>query len=254
MNRIEGKVCVVTGAASGLGLAAAQRLVEEGGRVLLTDINASAVAECAELLGANAGAMTLDVRNRDQWRAVIDAAVDRWGRLDVMVNNAGVARPGTIESVTDDDWDTVLGINLYGVMLGTQFAIGQMKRNGGGSIINIASVRGFLGEPVSMAYSASKGGVRIMSKSAAKHCAAQGYNIRVNCVCPSFVDTPLITGAMAKLSAEKADEFQRKVLSAIPMKRFGTAAEIANGVVFLASDEASFMTGSDVMMDGGHTA
>lgn len=123
-------MCVVTGAASGLGLAAAQRLVEEGGRVMLTDINASAVAECAELLGANAGAMTLDVRNRDQWRAVIDASVDRWGRLDVMVNNAGVARPGTIESVTDDDWDTVLGINLYGVMLGTQFAIGQMKRNG----------------------------------------------------------------------------------------------------------------------------
>lgn len=254
MNRLENKVALVTGAASGIGLATVERFVEEGAKVLLTDINSEAGEAAAERLGDAVRFAAHDVGDDAQWQAALDAVQSEWGRLDVLVNNAGMAIPGTIEDQTDEAWQRTIDINLRAVMKGTQLAIAVMKGNGGGSIVNVASIEGLIGEPLAMAYNASKGGVRIFSKSAAKHCALNGYNIRVNCICPGFIETPLVIDAVASMDQETAQAFQTKVLSSIPLGRMGQPVEIANGIVFLASDESSFMTGADLVIDGGNTA
>ncbi len=162
--------------------------------------------------------------------------------------------PGTIETQTDEEWDRTIAINLTAVMKGTRKGIAAMKASGGGSIINVASIEGILGEPLVMAYNASKGGVRIFSKSAAKLCALEGYNIRVNCMCPGFVETAMVRDAVASMEPAMAEAFTAKVLASIPMGRMAQPEEIANGILFLASDESSFMTGADLIIDGGHTA
>ena len=254
MKRLQDKVCLVTGAASGIGLASAERFVEEGAKVLLTDIDADKGAAQAERLGENAAFLQQDVTADADWEAAFDALSQRWGAVDVLVNNAGIALPGNIETQTDDEWTRTIDINLRAVMKGTQGAIARMKASGGGSIVNVASIEGILGEPLVMAYNAAKGGVRIFSKSAAKHCAASGYNIRINCICPGFIETPLVSDAVASMDAETAQAFSAQVLANIPLGRMGRPLEIAHGIVFLASDESSFMTGADLIMDGGHTA
>jgi NAD(P)-dependent dehydrogenase (short-subunit alcohol dehydrogenase family) len=253
MNRVKGKVCLVTGGARGLGLAAAEALLAEGAQVMITDVDQAAGDAAAKSLGANAMFRVQDVTDAGQWRESLDALVARWGRLDVLVNNAGIAAILDIEQMTPDNWRRTLGVNLDGVMLGTQAAIARMKKSGG-SIVNMASIEGLIGDGTLPSYNASKGGVRIFTRSVAIHCARSGYNIRINSVCPGFAETQMVSGALATLKPEDAQVFAEKTLARIPMGRFGKPSEIAAAVLFLASDESSYITGSDLVVDGGMTA
>jgi NAD(P)-dependent dehydrogenase (short-subunit alcohol dehydrogenase family) len=253
MGRVQGKICVVTGAARGLGLAAAEVLLVQGAKVMLTDVDRAAGEAEAKRLGVGAAFLPQDVTKAEQWNEVLDVVVAQWGRLDVLVNNAGVADIVDVENISMKTWQRTLDINLSGVFLGTQAAIARMKGKGG-SIVNIASIEGMVGDALIPAYNASKGGVRIFSRSAAIHCARSGYNIRINNVCPGFAETQMVSGALATMKPEAAQDFAGKTLARIPMGRFGKPAEIAAAVLFLASDEASYVTGSDLVVDGGMTA
>jgi 3alpha(or 20beta)-hydroxysteroid dehydrogenase len=252
-GRVEGKVCVVTGGARGLGLAAVEALLAEGAKVLLTDIDKAEGETQAARLGANAMFRVQDATKAEQWDATLDAAIAKWGKLDVLVNNAGIGIIGDVEKQTLKDWQRTLDINLTAVFLGTQAAIARMKA-ASGSIVNIASIEGIVGEPEIPAYNATKGGVRIFTKSAAIHCARSGYKIRINNVCPGFAGTAMVAGALATMSPKDADAFAARTLGRIPMGRFAEPSEIAAAILFLASDEASYVTGSDLVVDGGLTA
>jgi NAD(P)-dependent dehydrogenase (short-subunit alcohol dehydrogenase family) len=256
MSRVAGKVCVVTGAARGLGLAAAELLFAEGASVLLSDVDIEA-GEAAALgldsSGRRAAFTPHDVTDAGDWARVLDLAASRFGAVDVLVNNAGVAGIMDVEQLTPQEWQRTLDINLSGVMYGTQAAIARMKGRGG-SIVNIASIEGLIGEPLIPAYNASKGGVRLFSKSAAIHCARAGYKVRINNVCPGFAETQMVAGALAAMPAEDAQAFAARTLARIPLGRFAQPAEIAAAVLFLASDESSYVTGSDLVVDGGMTA
>lgn len=252
-KRVEGKVCVVTGGARGLGLAAVEALLAEGAKVLLTDLDQAEGQKQAERLGADAEFVAQDVTDEASWDKVLDQAISRWGKLDVVVNNAGIALIADVEKSDLEGWKRTLDVNLTGVYLGTQAAIARMK-DSQGSIVNIASIEGICGEPEIPAYNATKGGVRIFSRSAAIHCARSGYKIRINNVCPGFADTQLVSGALATMAPSDAEAFAARQLSRIPMGRFAQPSEIASAILFLASDESSYMTGSDLVVDGGLTA
>jgi 3alpha(or 20beta)-hydroxysteroid dehydrogenase len=253
MNRVLGKVCLITGGARGLGLAAAEALLAEGAKVMITDLDRAEGEAVAKKLGAHAAFAVQNVTRREQWTEVLDAVYARFGKLDVLVNPAGGPALADIESISAEDWSRTIDVNLNGVYLGTQAAIARMKASGG-SIINIASIEGLIGEGSLPAYNASKGGVRLFSKSTAIHCARSGYGIRVNSVCPGFAETQMVSGALAALAPETAQMFAEKTLARIPMGRFAKPSEIAAAVLFLASDESSYMTGSDLVVDGGMTA
>lgn len=250
MGRVQDKVCVVSGGARGLGLAAAEALLAEGARVLITDVDRAEGEAQARRLGERVKFRVQDVTDESAWNDTLDAAVAAWGRLDVLVNNAGIALIGDVEKATLKEWQRTLDINLTGVFLGTQAAIARMKSSGG-SIVNIASIEGLIGEQEVPAYNATKGGVRIFTRSAAIHCARAGYPIRINNVCPGFAETQMVAGALGTMTSEAAEAFAARTLARIPMGRFAKPAEIAKCVLFLASDEASYMTGSDLVVDGG---
>ena len=259
MKRMQNKVAVITGGARGLGLAAVERLCDEGARVLFTDVlegEGQRQLERLKTLGHALAFEVQDVTDPERWGLVLDAAITRWGRLDVLVNNAGVAIIADIEVLTLAQWRKTLSVNLDGVFLGTQAAVARMKANNGtgGSIVNIASIEGLIGEALIPAYNASKGAVRMFTKSVAIHCARQGYGIRVNNVCPGFADTQMVSGELARMAPADAQAFAGRVLQRTPMGRFATPAEIANAVLFLACDESSYMTGTDFIVDGGYTA
>ena len=253
MSRVQGKRCLVSGAARGIGLAVCERLIEEGAQVMMADVDAASGEAQAQRLGEHAVFQPLDVTRDEQWDSALDAIERRWGGVDVLVNNAGIALMGDIESTTPEQWQRTLEVNLSAVMLGTRKAVARMKGQGG-AIVNMASIEGLIGEPLALAYNAAKGGVRRFTKSAAVHCARAGYGIRINCVCPGFIDTEMVRGAVGGLDAEAAGQFQQALMARVPMGRLGQAREIANAVLFVASDEASFMTGADLVVDGGHTA
>ena len=253
MGRVDGKACVVTGAGSGIGKAIAERLAEEGGKVLCVDLNgetAIATAEGIQHAGGIAEAFTADVSNPKQVDAFVVRCVELYGQIDVLVNNAGVNIPGVLHEVPDEVIDKTLNVNVKGSIYGCRAAIPHMLRSGSGSIVNISSVNGLVSEPFLAVYSASKGAIVMLTKGVALDYAKQG--IRCNAICPGWVDTPInyahaeMLGGLQKVYST-IDSFQ-------PIGRPGEPREIAHLALFLASDEASFITGSIIAADGGMTA
>jgi NAD(P)-dependent dehydrogenase (short-subunit alcohol dehydrogenase family) len=247
---VEGRACVVTGAGSGIGRAIAVRLAEEGGLVLCADIDADAAEETATAIGGSAVAVPTDVSDPRQVEAMIDRCVELHGRVDVLVNNAGVNIPGVLHEVPDEVIDRTLAVNVKGAIYGCRAAIPHMLSAGSGSIVNISSVNGIVSEPFLSVYSASKGAVVMLTKGVALDYAKQG--IRCNAICPGWVDTPINYAHAEMLGGlqhvyDTIDSFQ-------PIGRPGRPEEIAHVALFLASDEASFMTGAIVSADGGMTA
>ena len=247
-SRLQGKVALITGAAGGIGRASAALFEAEGARLALTDLDVSSLSAFAER-----GALTLaqDVTDEARWRAVVDETVSRFGALDILVNNAGIAIGGNIETATLADWRRQQAVNGESVFLGCREAVRVMKGRGG-SIVNISSVAGIIGDAQSVAYCASKGAVRLTTKSVALYCARKGYGIRCNSVHPSFAKTAMVEGFIE--AAKNPDRVRAGLSAAAPMGRMGEAAEVAATILFLASDEASFTTGAEFVVDGGLTA
>ena len=245
--RLENKVAIISGGSRGMGAFEASLFVQEGAKVIIGDVRDEVGRDLAKHIGSNAVYMHLDVTSESDWAAVVKEATDRYGKLDILVNNAGVSARGTIEETSVDDWDRVMGINSKGVFLGTRAAIPEMRKSGGGSIINISSQLGLVGMAESSPqYQSSKGAVRIFTKSAAIQYAPEG--IRVNSVHPGPIVTPMT-------EARRSDSaVQQVMVSRIPLGRYGESEDVAYGVLYLASDEASFVTGSELVIDGGWTA
>ncbi len=249
-DRLGGKVCIVTGAGSGIGKASAIRFAEEGARVACVDVNEEATRATADGIGAAAWAVGADVSNGAGVRAYTDATVERWGRLDVVFNNAGVNLPTVFHEASDELIDRTLSVNVKGPIYGSRAAIPHLLASGGGSIINTSSVNGLVAEPFLSIYAASKGAIVMLSRGIALDYAKQG--IRCNAICPGWVDTPInyahaeMLGGIDKVYAT-IDSFQ-------PIGRPGEPREIANVALFLASDEASFVTGAVIVADGAMTA
>lgn len=252
MGRVQDKVAVVTGAASGIGFATARLLVEEGASVVLTDIVVDAGERAAAGLGPRATFRMLDVTDEMQWATVLDETVRRFGRIDILVNNAGIASLTDIEATTMEDWRRVHAVNLDGPFLGCKHAIKVMKASGGGSIINVSSIAGIVGHHSLAAYCSSKGGLRLLTKSVALHCARQGYGIRCNSVHPSFAATPMVE-AMIDVARDPA-KMRERLTRAAPLGRLAEPIDVARTILFLASDESSFTTGAEFVVDGGATA
>jgi 3(or 17)beta-hydroxysteroid dehydrogenase len=253
MGRVQGKVAIVTGGAGGLGRAEALLLAKEGATVVVTDLDQVAIeAVAAEMAGCGGKglAIRLDVTSESEWGGVINRTLEEYGRLDVLVNNAGVIIYKTIEDTSLAEWQWLMRVNLDGVFLGTKAAIPAMRKTGGGSIINIASVAGLIGNPDASAYHASKGGVRSFSRAAAIECskAGYGYNIRVNSIYPGVMETKMADDL--KLDGNK----YQTALNWHAMGHFGEPQDVAYGVLYLASDESKFLTGSELVIDGGWTA
>ena len=248
--RLEGKVALISGGARGQGAAEAKLFAGEGAKVvfgdILDDLGRQVEAEIHEV-GGEALYIHLDVTNAADWASAVEAAVSRYGRLDVLVNNAGITIRKNVEDTTEEDWDRIMAINAKGVFLGTKQAIPAMRESGGGSIVNISSTAGLVGSPYSGAsYAATKGAVRLFTKATAIQYAKEG--IRCNSVHPGLLETPMTQDMLAD-AAHREERTQR-----IPLGRVGTAEDVAYGVLYLASDESSFVTGSELVIDGGATA
>jgi 3(or 17)beta-hydroxysteroid dehydrogenase len=252
MNRVAKKVALITGAASGIGRGSAALLAREGATVVLTDRNAEGATVAAAELGAPHLARHLDVTDAEAWTRVVDEVVAELGQLDILINCAGMGIPGDIEHATLDEMRLMYRVNVEGVFLGCQNAVRVMKETGGGSIINVSSVAGLIGESTLAGYCASKGAVRLLTKSVALHTARKGYRIRCNSVHPSFIDTPMVE-ALAEAMGDPVKARERLV-HASPMGRLGTVDEVASLVLYLASDESTFTNGAELVVDGGLTA
>ncbi len=251
MGRVQDKVALVTGGASGIGFAAAQLLVAEGATVVVADRDEAASTSAVAALRQRASFHRLDVTREDDWVAVTDAVVRDFGRVDIVINNAGVVLFKDIEATTLDEWRDLMAVNLDGVFLGCKHAVRVMKDRGGGAIVNMSSVAGIIGHGSLAAYCASKGGVRLLTKSVALHCARKGYNIRCNSVHPSFAETPMLQSMIA--SARNPEKLAAG-FAAAPLGRLAQPIEIARTILFLASDESAFTTGAELVVDGGLTA
>jgi NAD(P)-dependent dehydrogenase (short-subunit alcohol dehydrogenase family) len=246
-KRLEGKVALVSGGATGIGAAIVRRFAKEGAAVVFGDVNAEAGTVLAQVItgaGGSARFLPLDVTDRAQWQAAIDETMAAHGRLDILVNNAGIYARTPLDEITDEEFDRIMDVNVKGVFIGAQCAIPAMRQSGGGSIINLSSVAGMRGS-IATHYGASKGAVRLMTKSIALQCATD--NIRCNSVHPGPVDTAM--GHQAVPEEARAARFARTLLG-----RFAQPDEIAGAVFFLASDDSSYMTGSELVVDGGTTA
>jgi 3(or 17)beta-hydroxysteroid dehydrogenase len=255
MGRVEGKTAIVTGAARGLGEGTARLLAKEGAKVAITDIledEGRKVAEEIRREGGKAIFIKHDVTSEDSWIEVMDKVLSEFGKLDILVNNAGVQIIKEIAETSLEEWRHVMSVNLDGVFLGTKHAIRAMRESGGGSIINISSVMGIIGNADdTAAYTASKGGVRLFSKTAAIECSKRGhdYNIRVNSVHPGVIETAMVASMMAE-----DKEIKKRLESSMPIGFLGKPIDIAYAVLYLASDESRLVTGAELVVDGGWTA
>jgi NAD(P)-dependent dehydrogenase (short-subunit alcohol dehydrogenase family) len=256
MAQLEGKVAIVTGGASGIGAASAAALAREGANVVVTDLDEAGGRAVVDKIG-NAGGEALflhqDVTLEERWPAIIEAAEQRFGRLDVMVANAGIGILCKAVEMSLADWRRQTAVNLDGVFLSVKYAVPAMRRAGGGSIIIMSSVAGLRGSAGLAGYCATKGGVRLFAKAVAMECAAAGDGIRVNTVHPGVIDTPIWTKLPASAGNNAPIDPNDVARAGVPLGKAGQAQDIANGVLFLASDASNYMTGSELVIDGGMT-
>ncbi len=252
MGRMNGKTAFITGAAEGLGKAIAERFALEGARLILTDIQAEKVQETASAIGGETIAFTHDVASEVDWRRVIDGAIAHFGGFDTLINNAAISVKGDIEHADFVHWRRILSINCDGVFLGCNMALPTLIANGPSSVVNITSALAVKAHVEMPAYSAAKAGVEQMTRSMALYCGRSGHEVRCNIVRPGSIMTPMQDKVLAARGGTRDEQFQ-KTLDAHPMGRIATPAEVANAVLFLASDEASFITGTSIAVDGGLT-
>jgi 3(or 17)beta-hydroxysteroid dehydrogenase len=254
-GRVKGKVALVTGGASGLGKSTAELLVAEGARVAVTDIDEAAGRAVVDRVNASSPASAIflrhDVTDEDQWTSVLRDVTESFGGLHILVNNAGISLTRNVEELELEEWRRVHAVDLDSVFLGCKHAIKDIAVSGGGSIVNISSIAGIIAGHNMAAYNSAKAAVRHLSKSVALHCARKGYNIRCNSVHPAFVDTPILDEYRERFGAEEA---LRKLGRQVPLGRVGLPVEVAYGILYLASDESTFTTGSELIIDGGISA
>lgn len=250
-GRIAGKTALITGGASGIGFATASRFITEGAKVMITDIDETKGTAALAQLGQGAGFHLQDVTDEAGWDQVVERTIGELGPLDILVNCAGVFWYGTIEKTSYDLWKQTMAINLDGTFLGCRAAVKTMRARGG-SIINMSSTAGLRGYPDSAAYDASKGGVRLLTKSVALYCARERNHVRCNSVHPGGIDTPMVRTWFEERDDSQAEE--QSWLDGTPMGRLGKPEEIASLILFLASDESRFVTGAEMIIDGGKTA
>jgi NAD(P)-dependent dehydrogenase (short-subunit alcohol dehydrogenase family) len=251
--RLAGKVAIISGAASGMGAATARRFAREGARVVIADQLEAEGRKVAEEInatnapGEEAVFMRLDVTDEANWTQVVNEAMRRFGKLDIMVNNAGISGSAVADMLDTDAWDKLMAVNSRGVFLGTKYAVQAMKQSGGGSIVNLSSISGNTGQTMThMGYNASKGAVRTLTKSTAVQFGKDG--IRANSVHPGLMPPMRTSGATADPAV------RAKMLQGVPLRRAGEVDEVANAILFLASDEASYITGAELYVDGGYLA
>jgi NAD(P)-dependent dehydrogenase (short-subunit alcohol dehydrogenase family) len=256
MKRVKNKVAIVTGGASGLGKSSAKLLAREGAKIVVSDIDEEGGKKVVQQIkedGGEAIFIKQDVAKEGEWKNVIETTLETYGKLHILANSAGIGLGGTVEDVTLEDWKNLIDINLNGTFLGTKYGIkGMRKTDEGGSIINFSSIEGLIGDPNLPAYNASKGGVTIFTKSAALHCAKQGYGIRINSIHPAYIWTPMVENFLK--AQGDVEEGKKQLESLHPIGHLGEPDDIGYGVVYLASDESKFMTGSELVIDGGYTA
>lgn len=251
MGRLDGKVVWITGGASGLGRESALRCAAEGARLVVTDMEApdQVAAEIAEA-GGEAVALAQDVTEEARWDEIAAVIDDRFGGFDVLVNNAGVGENRPLRDTSLDQWRRVQAVNLDAVFLGTRLAFRRMRK--GGSVINISSIMGIVGTPGATAYCASKGGVKLLTKAAAVEAAQTGAGLRVNSIHPGYIETPMVVGGVAR--RPEPEKIMAEIAARHPVGHLGAPSDIANAVLYLASDESRFVTGSEMVVDGGYTA
>jgi NAD(P)-dependent dehydrogenase (short-subunit alcohol dehydrogenase family) len=251
-GRVAGKVALITGGASGIGKATAKLFAREGAKVAISDLNATAGEALAKEIGGGTIFIRHDTTSEADWKAAIASVIKAFGRLDVLLNGAGIALRKSLLETTMEEWRKVQAVNLDGVFLGTREGIAAMRKTGGGSIINISSIAGLVGLAPSAAYCASKAGVKLLTKAAALECGAERWGVRVNSVHPGYIETPMVMGHVA--GANDPVRMKESIEARHPLGRMGRPEEIAEGILFLASDAASFVTGSELVIDGGYTA
>ena len=251
MDRIADKIALITGGASGIGRATAKRLAAEGARVAVSDINFDGARATAADIGDSAVAIEHDVTDEASWQIVLAQTEDKLGALHILVNCAGIVSLGTVEETTLDEWRRVHAVDLDSVFLGCKLAVPVIARHGGGSIVNLSSISGIIAAHNLAAYNSAKAGVRHLTKSVALHCARQGYEIRCNSVHPAFIDTAMLDDILRRGTREEGLE---RLARQVPLGRVGDPDDVAWAVVYLASDESRFMTGAELVLDGGVSA
>jgi NAD(P)-dependent dehydrogenase (short-subunit alcohol dehydrogenase family) len=256
MAQVQDKVAIVTGGASGIGAACAATLAREGAKIVVTDLDDARGQAVVDAIGRAGGAALFlhqDVSLEESWPEVIDASERRFGRLDIMVANAGIGIMCRAVEMSLTDWRRQTAVNLDGVLLSVKYAVPAMRRAGGGSIVIMSSVAGLRGSAGLAGYCATKGGVRLFAKAVAMECAAAGDNIRINTVHPGVIDTPIWTKLPVSAGRNTPIDPHEVAKIGVPLGRAGQPEDIANGVLFLASDASSYMTGAELVIDGGMT-